>query len=385
MHFINLLSHRIQSVCCVLALLFLFSCKSGEKLYNKGRYDEAVLAFVKKLQRRPQDATALKLLPEAYKQAFQHHEANATRLIQENNQLKWEKIRMEYRSMQTLYNTIHNSPAALAVVTPKDYSAAISGANEMAAQERYDRGTSLLDLGDKASARKAYYEFEAALKIVNNYRNTKELLDVAYQRAVINVAISQIDIRSPYFQFSADQFRDYLVRSVQDQHINTFVQFFDDNFARANKVPIDQFLELHFFDFVVGQTYIDRTQRDVSREIVESTSKDSTGKEIKKYKTVKATVYITRQTVVSKGMLDYRIMNTMDGKVLRQNRIPGSYTWVNQFGTYRGDSRALSDDDQKMMGGRELSPPPPDQLFLEFTKPIYVDMERDLRTFYSVM
>ncbi|NIG56350.1 hypothetical protein [Chitinophaga sp. Cy-1792] len=385
MHSNNLLSRRIQSVCCVLALLFIFSCKSGEKLYNKGRYDEAVMAFVKKLQRRPHDATALRLLPDAYKQSFQHHEANATRLIQENNELKWEKIRMEYRSMQTLFNAIHNSPAALAVVTPKDYSAAIKGALEMAAQERYDRGTYLLDAGDKASARNAYYEFDEALKLVKNYRNAQDLKNLAYQRAVINVAISQIDIRSPYFQFSADQFRDFLVRNVQSQHINTFVQFYDESFANANKVPVDQYLELHFFDFIVGQTYVDRTQRDVSKEIVESTSKDSTGKEIKKYKTVKATVFITRQTVVSKGMLDYRIINTMDSKVLRQNRIPGSYTWVNQFGTYRGDNRALSEEDQKMMGGRELLPPPPDQLFLEFTKPIYVDMERELKTFYSVM
>jgi len=133
----------------------------------------------------------------------------------------------------------------------------------------------------------------------------------------------------------------------------------------------------------VGQTYVDRTEREVSKEIIVGTSKDTTGKEINIYKTVKATLYITKKTVVSKGLLDYRITNTTNGQVLRTDRIPGSYTWLNQFGTFRGDERALSDEDKLLIGGRDMPPPPPTDLFMEFTRPIYDVLARDLQSFYN--
>jgi len=381
---VHLPSYRqLQALLCGLVLLCLCACKSGEKLYNKGRYDEAVQTFVKKLQKRPNDAKALQLLPAAYQHSLQQHEERVNQLLRSNNELKWESVRSEYRQMQHLYNAIKSSPAALTVVQPKDYSAAITGAQENAAEVRYDRGVQLLNNGDKASARQAYSEFAAAEKLVPNFRDTKALKEEAFNLGVVRVVISQLEVRSPYFQFSADQFRDYLVQSVQRQNINRFVQFYDDRYAAANNIPADEYLELRFFDFVVGQTYVDRVQRDVSREIQDGVVKDTSGKEIKQYITVKATLFLTKQTVVSKGLLDYRIIATANGQTLRQNRIPGSFTWLNEYGYYKGDKRALSEEDLRQIGGREMAPPPPDQLFLEFTKPIYSDLERELRTFYN--
>jgi hypothetical protein len=86
---------------------------------------------------------------------------------------------------------------------------------------------------------------------------------------------------------------------------------------------------------------------------------------------------------VSKGLLDYRITDTNNGQLLRTNRIPGSYTWLNQFGTFRGDERALSDEDKRQIGGQDMPPPPPNDLFMEFTRPIYDVMARDLQAFYD--
>ncbi|MGO4293404.1 hypothetical protein [Chitinophaga sp. RAB17] len=379
----KLLWRQLLSVAAIFLYTFFLSCKSGEKLYNKGRYDEAVNAFVKKLQRKPQDATATRMLPDAYKQAQLQREERVNAYLRSNNDLKWESVRNEYRALQSLYNNIHKSPAALKLVQPRDYSDAITGAQENAAETRYDRGMSLLNKGDKASARQAYEEFSAALKLIPNYRDTKQRRDEAYQLGVINVVVSEIEVRSPYYQFSADQFRDYLVRNLQQRNINQFVQFYDERVARNENLRPDEYIELRFFDFVVGQTYVDRIQRDVSKEIIVGTTKDTTGKESNIYKTVTATLYITKKTVVSKGLLDYRITNTTNGQLLRTDRIPGSYTWLNQFGTFRGDERALSDDDKRLMGGQDMPPPPPSDLFMEFTRPIYDVLARDLQTFYN--
>lgn len=374
---------QLAGIVAILLYTLLLSCKSGEKLYNKGRYDEAVNAFVKKLQRKPQDGTATRLLPAAYQQAQAAREDRVNAYLRSNNELKWENVRNEYRALQSLYTAIHSSPAALKLVQPKDYRDAITGAQENAAEIRYNRGMDLLERGDKASAREAYEEFGAALQLIPNYRDTKQRRDEAYQMGVINVVVSEIEVRSAYFQFSADQFRDYLVRNLQQRNINQFVQFYDERIARNENLRPDEYIELRFFDFVVGQTYVDRIQRDVSKEIVVGTTKDTTGKETNIYKTVKATLFITKKTVVSKGLLDYRITNTTNGQLLRTDRIPGSYTWLNQYGTYKGDERALSDEDKRLMGGVDMAPPPPTELFMEFTRPIYDVLARDLQSFYS--
>lgn len=370
----------------IAPILFILSCKNGEKLYNKGRYDEAVLVFVKKLQKKPTNTTSLQLLPDAYAQAKRLHEDKVTGFLSSNDQLKWEYVRNEYRNLQRLYDAIQACPAALAIVKPKDYRNAITGAQENAAQVRYDRGASLLDQGDKAAARQAFDEFQAALSLIPNYRNAAQLRDEAFARGTVNVVIRQIDVRSPYYQFSADQFREILIKNLQQRNINRFVQFTDERIAQANRIQPDQFLEMRFYDFVVGQTYVDRSEREVSKEIVVSTVKDSTGKEtIKRYATVKAKVYVNKATVISKGVLDYQLLDAVNGNIIRTDRLPGSFTWVNQWGYYKGDERALSDQDKSLMGGEDIAPPPPQELFMQFTKPIYDQMTSEMQQLYNNM
>ncbi|WP_186774302.1 hypothetical protein [Chitinophaga pinensis] len=370
----------------IAPILFILSCKNGEKLYNKGRYDDAVLVFVKKLQKKPAHTTSLQLLPDAYAQARRLHEDKVTGLLSSNDPLKWEYVRNEYRSLQRLYDAIQASPAALAIVKPKDYRNAITGAQENAAQVRYDRGASLLDQGDKGAARQAFEEFQAALSLIPNYRNAAQLRDEAFARGTVNVVVRQIDVRSPYYQFSADQFREILIKNLQQRNINRFVQFTDERIAQANRIQPDQFLEMRFYDFVVGQTYVDRSEREVSKEIVVSTVKDSTGKEtIKRYATVKAKVYVNKATVISKGVLDYQLLDAVNGNIIRTDRLPGSFTWVNQWGYYKGDERALSDQDKSLMGGEDIAPPPPQELFMQFTKPIYDQMTSEMQQLYNNM
>lgn len=367
----------------IAPILFILSCKSGEKLYNKGRYDNAVKAFVKKLQKHPQHTTSIELLPKAYAQSQHSHEDQVNSYLASNNPLKWEYVRQEYRLLQNLYDIIHSSPAALAIVTPKDYRTAITGAQENAAEVRYERGVELLEKNDKASARRAYDEFAAALVLLPNYRNAAELRDESFNRGVVNVVVSEMQINSSYFQFSADQFREVLIRNLQQRNVNRFVQFTDERIARSNNLQPDEYLELRFYDFVVGQTYVDRSQRDVSKEIVTGSYKDTSGKLINKYETVKATIFLTRASVISKGLLDYRLIDVTNNNVISTNRLPGSYTWTNEFGSFRGDKRALSEDDKRLIGGSDIPPPPPQELFMLFTRPIYDQLTRDMQQVYN--
>jgi hypothetical protein len=53
-------------------LLFLFACKSPQKIYDRGNYDAAIERAVKKLQRDPDDAASRRVAKDAYDDAVAH-------------------------------------------------------------------------------------------------------------------------------------------------------------------------------------------------------------------------------------------------------------------------------------------------------------------------
>ena len=60
----------------IIGVSFLvLSCKTANKLYEKGRYDEAVDLAAKKLQKDPSDPKLLSVLQNAYRFAVEDHEA----------------------------------------------------------------------------------------------------------------------------------------------------------------------------------------------------------------------------------------------------------------------------------------------------------------------
>jgi hypothetical protein len=100
------------------------------------------------------------------------------------------------------------------------------------------------------------------------------------------------------------------------------------------------------------------------------------------YGTVKATLFLTTKTLISNGILDFKVLDARTGKVLTQEKFPGEFGWQCQWGHYQGDSRALSQKDIDACKGKELPPPPPQDLFIEFTKPIYDQLTNKVRDFY---
>ena len=70
----------------------MFSCKSAEKLYNQGNYDEAVELAAKKLQKKPGNAELIEVLQNAYRYAVADHESRIRNYSNSYSDLKWENI-----------------------------------------------------------------------------------------------------------------------------------------------------------------------------------------------------------------------------------------------------------------------------------------------------
>jgi hypothetical protein len=106
-------------------------------------------------------------------------------------------------------------------------------------------------------------------------------------------------------------------------------------------------------------------------------------KEVRKvYGQVKATMHIFTRTVESKGLLDLRILDGYTRRVLSQEKLPGAFVWQSQWGYYNGDQRALERNHHQIIKNKDVPPPPPQDLFIQFTQPIYQQLTAKISQFY---
>jgi hypothetical protein len=70
-------------------------------------------------------------------------------------------------------------------------------------------------------------------------------------------------------------------------------------------------------------------------------------------------------------------------KLVHQQKFPGTYVWRDSWASYKGDDRALTKQQLAITKRREQLPPPPNALFLEFTKPIYNQLVDDISYYYN--
>ncbi len=139
-----------------------------------------------------------------------------------------------------------------------------------------------------------------------------------------------------------------------------------------DKVRPDHVVTLQFDDFSVGQTLIETKTDDVtSKDSVKVGETTVAGKKVPVYNKVTAKLSRSRKTVLSGGILDMQIKDFDNKKIVYQQKFPGEYTWVSEWGSFNGDERALTPEQKRITKAKELLPPPPQQLFVEFSKPIY--------------
>jgi hypothetical protein len=101
------------------------------------------------------------------------------------------------------------------------------------------------------------------------------------------------------------------------------------------------------------------------------------------YGKVKATYYHFQKTTTSKGIVSFRIMDAKTKGILSAEKMPGQYVWISEWATFNGDERALTPLQLEIAKQRERVPPPAQDLFIEFTKPIYTQITGKIQNFYK--
>lgn len=364
-----------------LSLIILGGCTTGKNALQKGDYDASVAKAVSRLQNSPKNSEAMQVLKTAYDLALQDHLRRINEAKMSNDLFRWESVMYDYQKINQLADEINSCPACLAVIpTPSKYINEVAESKYNAAVARYNSGIGYLNERNRLAAKKAYYEFEKVQNLQPNYKDVKAKMDDAYWAAVTRVVVQPIILNRGPYKLSADYFQQQIDEFIGNYSRNKFVIFYGEEQATTQKIIPDQVLSLNFDDFVVGQTYV--------KERVEKLKRDSvvigeTRERKPIYGTVSATLSIFEKNISSSGLLDMTIMDWQSKKIVRQQKFPGTFVWRDSWGSYKGDDRALNKNQLAITRKREVLPPPPSTMFLEFTKPIYSQLIDNLSGFYN--
>ncbi len=366
----------------ILAISILGSCNSGKKALQQGNYSEAVLAAVQRLRDNPDSKKSGQTLDEAYPLALSTFKTEIEQLLKSQDPFKYSGVADRYETMNKMADEIRHCPAALKIVpNPESFSEEIAGARQKAAPEAYEAGLALLKQGTRAAARDAYYQFLNTDRFVPGYKDVRQKIVQAKIDATLKVLVDQVPVPGRY-KLSSDFFYDQVYNLLAKTSKREFVEFYSPEAAK--QLPyIDEILMMEFDDFIVGSTFDKETEKEfTSQDSVKTGQATVNGQKVDVFDRVKAKLITHRREVVSTGVLLVQIVDARTKKPKATQKFPGTFTWYSEWASYNGDSRALSAQQLEMCKRKPVMPPPPQYLFLEFTKPIYEQLKGFLNNYY---
>lgn len=369
----------------ILIAAITVACSSGKQAYEKGNYYEAVVKAVGRLRQNPDHEKSAEALKNAYPLAIEYYEQQASNEMASNSPYKYKNAIQAYNTINQLYESIKTCPGCLKVIkTPVNHYADIGPLKDKAAEESYNAGITSLMKGTREEAKTAYFNFVDAQNFVPGYKDVLEYLDKSKYEATLKVVVEQIPVPARYNLsggFFQDKIEEFLHSNYPDRG---FVKFYTPEEAKLSKLPnADQILRIQFDDFSVGNSVLREKEETVTKDSVKVGETKVAGKITPVYNTVKAKLTTYSKEVSSNGLLSMIVVDGKTNGVLSHQKFPGNYVWVSRWAHFNGDERALTSQQLALCKLKETAPPLPQDLFLEFTKPIYDRLIPALRTFYQ--
>ena len=366
-------------------IVLLCACSSGKLAFERGDYYDAVVKAIGRLRQKPDHSKSAETLKAAYPLALEFYETQANNEIASNTPFKWKSAIQSYNTINSMYEQIRQCPGCMKVIkNPKNYYAELGPIKEKAADESYNAGITELMKGTRADAKRAYFNFADAQAFVPGYKDVVEYLDKSKFEATVKVYLEQIPVPARY-NLSGGFFQDKVEEYVHSNYREDgFVKFFTPEAAKNVTYPMDQIMRIQFDDFSVGNIAIKEKEETVTKDSVRVGETKIEGKTVPVYNTVKAKLTTYRKEVKSSGLVSMLILDAKTNGVLTHKKFEGDYVWVNTWARFNGDERALTDAQLNQCKQKEMQPPQSQDLFLEFTKPIFNQLAPAIKSFYSV-
>lgn len=364
-----------------ILLLIFSSCSTGKKALEKGDYFSAITKSVERLKSDPDNKKAIKVLEDGYPLALEWSQEEIDLALSSNSVFKWEGAINQMEQVNRISDLIRSTPAARKIVAnPKSYTSELNLAYEKAAEARYNVGLNELDKNTREAARFAFDNFYKANQFVSGYKDVATQLNYAKEMATLKVIVEAAVVNTQRYKLSSQFFYDQVFKYLNNNYPkNGFVHFLSPDQAEEFKIDKPDFIvQMEFFDFSVGNLTRTVNEENLVKKVpVER--KDSTR--------VKEIVYTAKlktysDEVLSAGRLNFRVVDFQNNDLLRNNLIPGAFTWVNRYAIFAGDKEALNKQQHQLTQNQAMPLPPEQDLFIEFTKPIYEQLVNQIDQFF---
>ncbi len=349
---------------------------------ERGNYMRATTMSIDKLCTRPDDSQAAEVLKESYPLALQQLEAqiqSASNAVSASSMLisKWDELISLYQTVNQYDERIRRCPAASSVInSPRNYQIEMREAMRRAAQIHCQLGSEKLALNRRDLSR----------EIVNHFQKTQEYapemcpdalqkMELGRLMGIMKVLVEQLPVQG-YYAPSDEFFRNQINTYLLTLRKNNQLDFYYD--ALAMPMRPNQVLRFQFYDFTVGET----TNRERIETVSDTISISSQDQKIIDKQVVTAELRTYEKSVRSNAVLEIKILDEDNQRVLLNERIPSEYIWTSTWATYQGDKRALNAAQQALCNEREQTVPDRQFLFTEMCRPLLGQLKPKLQEFY---
>jgi hypothetical protein len=385
----------------IITVLFLAlsSCvgrKQIEKQLNTGNYDQAINNALKKLEtnknaKRKQDYVLM--LRDAYYKVVEDDHYKINQLKQDGNPEYYETIYNLYTRLDSRQNSIKSVlPLQINGKTIKfkfnNYTSDIIDYKSKVSDYKYSQARQLLSSSDKYNAREAYGLLEDIEYINPNFRDVRSLMDQAHFIGTDFVIVSVIN-----------ETNQIVPTRLEEELLDFDTYGLNDNFwtlyhANASaEINYDYAMQLQLKRINISPEHVYEKEYVRESEIVDgweyvldengNVAKDSSGNDIKQDKIVRVLARLSEvQQVKSTQVIGQVVFTDLkQNQVLESFPIDSEFIFENFYGRFRGDRRALSDDDKRLLGNRALPFPTNEQMVYDTNE----DLKQKLKSIIKQM
>ncbi|CAN5294398.1 hypothetical protein BH09BAC2_BH09BAC2_03900 [soil metagenome] len=378
----------MKTIYLIISLAFClgtYSCNSSKTAVITNE-DKTLLKAIKKLDKHPEDGNLQTNVALLYKDAAQSHLDKIDLYKSEDGIEKWDKLVKEYEALNGLYNKLSGSAVAVKALKLSPYTRELNEARQTGAEAYYTYGKLQLAGNTRETGKEAYYAFKKAVDLIPGYKDSKQLMNTAFEKSTIKVVINPVRDNSFYYgslgrnnygnSFNNDNFQRNLVADLGgSNNRSTPAKFYTDWDAKRARINADWVVDLTWLDLDIPQPYTNQYSRAAQKQI--EAGRDTAGRPY--YQTVSATIYVTRQYFSARGNIEVRITDANDGNMVLNNTYSDTYDWQQETGSYSGDSRALSSSDWSMINNRSyVRMPRKDDILNELYRRIYPQVRNQI-------
>lgn len=352
-----------------LALL-LVSCKSVNKMVEKGEYDKAFDYSLSKLSGSKNKKTEyVKALEKAYSKLTNASLKEINRLNSQSKPENWPRVHELYKSIMDRQDKLDpilplvSEEGYVASFDMKDYSKDMADAEENMCAYLYNHALNLMakteKTGDKIHARNAYGDLMQILKYRSSYKDTDRQVEKALQMGTSYVEVQVYN-----------DLRDYMSHSVERSILDMPVSRLDNQWtdysmgqSAGSKSDYTVWLDLNNIGFSPERERLNNFSEYkeilVKKEKVKE-RRDSVDVWVEKevYEKVRADIFEVFREKQSELHGKVRVVNNRTREVIKSVPINVFHEFKGYGCRYTGDERALNPETKKKMDGNlELFPP----------------------------